>query len=370
MPNPYSDSLLMDALRGSLSNAESFGRGFAVAPVGLLGDIEGLLRKGVNLSFGRGGVNVSETPVLPTTEGLLSSIPRITPRRMETAGMEQIGSAANPRGPINLGRAVASLPSDVARAGREFMSAGQPARVVPPSVVRQMDMPVNLPTSQEFLKAVQNEPSAQITEQGLLMNLKRMQTPQQSGLESVRSGVFYLPEGQASNLKHYKGKLSYGGTEPIEGQTLYKNPLFVKGATGGKAPENAYDQLLGKGAYETMRADALRVRHPDLISDRRYNLSDAITPEQFLEKYAPDLQGYGDYIFSNSRHGNQLPYALQEAAVAQQVRNAGHDAVIGYGKGRGDKGEFFSEVFDVRESHYPTPQGDYELMPQFEGLLK
>jgi hypothetical protein len=50
---------------------------------------------------------------------------------METAGMEQIGSAANPRGPINLGRAVASLPSDVARAGREFMAAGQPARVVP-----------------------------------------------------------------------------------------------------------------------------------------------------------------------------------------------------------------------------------------------
>jgi hypothetical protein len=120
----------MDALRGSLSNAESFGRGFAVAPVGLLGDIEGLLRKGVNLSFGRGGVNVSETPVLPTTEGLLSSIPRMTAPRMETAGMEQIGSAANPRGPINLGRAVASLPSDVARAGKEFMAAGQPVRVV------------------------------------------------------------------------------------------------------------------------------------------------------------------------------------------------------------------------------------------------
>ena len=131
--NPYSDTLLMDALRGSLSNAESFGRGFAVAPVGLLGDIEGLLRKGVNFSFGRGGVNVGETPVLPTTEGLLSSIPRMTPRRMETAGMEQIGSAANPRGPINLGRAVASLPSDVARAGKEFLAAGQPARVVSPS---------------------------------------------------------------------------------------------------------------------------------------------------------------------------------------------------------------------------------------------
>jgi hypothetical protein len=47
--------------------------------------------------------------------------------------MEQIGSAANPRGPINLGRAVASLPSDVARAGREFLqTTAQPMYMVSP----------------------------------------------------------------------------------------------------------------------------------------------------------------------------------------------------------------------------------------------
>lgn len=369
--NKYSDSLLMDALRGSLSNAESFGRGFGVAPVGLLGDVNALAREYITPRLPANVQGLLQSmPSAPTTESILSAIPRMTAPRMESSGMEQIGAAANPRGPINLGRAVASLPSDVAKAGQEFLAAGQPARVVPPNVVRQMDMPVNLPTSQEFLNAVTQEPSAAITPEGLLMNVKRQQTPKQSGLESVRSGVFYLPEGQAANLKHYKGKTAYGGTEPIEGQTLYKNPLFIKGATGGKAPENAYDSLLGKGAYEQMRSDALRVRHPDLIKDPRYNLSDALTPEQFLSKYAPDLEGMGDYIFSNSRQGNQLAYALQEAAVAQKVRDAGHDAVIGYSKGRGNKGEFFSEVFDVREKNYPTPQGDYELMPQFEGLIK
>ena len=150
--NPYSDSLLMDALRGSLSNAESFGRGFAVAPVGLLGDIEGLLRKGVNFSFGRGGVNVGETPVLPTTEGLLSSIPRMTAPRMETAGMEQIGAAANPRGPVNLGRAVASLPSDVARAGKEFLeTTAQPMYVYRPSTPLKIDPTVGTRYEREFL---------------------------------------------------------------------------------------------------------------------------------------------------------------------------------------------------------------------------
>jgi hypothetical protein len=70
-------------------------------------------------------------------------------------------------------------------------------------------------------------------------------------------------------------------------------------------------------------------------------------------------------IIRNSGKGNQLRYALQENIIANAVRNAGHDAVLGYGKGRGDKGEFFSEVFDVRESMYPTPEGDFDLMPQF-----
>ena len=136
--NKYSDSLLMDALRGSLSNAESFGRGFAVAPVGLLGDINALAREYITPRLPANVQGLLQSmPSAPTTESILSAIPRMTPRRMETAGMEQIGSAANPRGPINLGRAVASLPSDVTKAGQEFLAAGQPARVVPPSIARE-----------------------------------------------------------------------------------------------------------------------------------------------------------------------------------------------------------------------------------------
>ena len=81
----------------------------------------------------------------------------------------------------------------------------KPMQIVPPSVARQIDMPVNLPTSQEFMTAVKNEPSAQITEEGLLLNLTRRQKPEQAGSESVRTGVFYLPEGQKKNLTHYKG---------------------------------------------------------------------------------------------------------------------------------------------------------------------
>jgi len=249
------------------------------------------------------------------------------------------------------------------------LAQGSRSQIVPSNVAREIQMPVNLPTSKEFIKAVENEPSAQITEEGLLLNLKRLQNPEQSGMESVRTGVFYLPEGQSANLKHYKGKTGYGGAEPIEGETLYKNPLFVKGATGGKAPEVAYDQLNGKGAYQAMRDDVLKSYGYNDNQSKKVESVQAI-----LEKYngldSEDAYNMAYNIVSNSKTGNTLPYAIQENIVANSVRNAGHDAVLGYGKGRGDKGEFFSEVFDVREAAYPTKYGDYELMPSFEEKRK
>jgi hypothetical protein len=251
-------------------------------------------------------------------------------------------------------------------------------------------------------------------------------------------------------MKYYGGGNAYGGTEKISGETLYKNPLFVKGATGGKAPEAAYEQIMGKDALKTMQADVnsiissygsgnvkiivdgvatdspvasriLRmggnpetfiesmqtklnaqkqalekaskeevlpgVSEYDMakmdldstlsiideaksyvgkrISNRQSTVVDV---ENFLEKYAPDLSGYADYIIGNSKQGNQLKYALQEAAVAQKVRDSGYDAVLGYSKKRtGDP--VLSEVFDVREAIYPSTSGDYRLMDKFEGLL-
>ena len=110
-----------------------------------------------------------------------------------------------------------------------------------------------------------------------------------------------------------------------------------------------------------MRHDALNVNngrrmtsHPDKGPD----------VETFLEKYAPELSGYGQYIIDNSSKGNQFAYALQEAAVASAVRKAGHDAVLGYSKGK--SGPFLSEVFDVRESHYPDKFGGSRV---WESLL-
>jgi hypothetical protein len=254
----------------------------------------------------------------------------------------------------------AGAPKAAQMAENYMVNQGFMPSIVPPSVANEMGMATKLPADDIFKQAVANTPTARITDEGLYINVMRKQKPEQAMTESVRSGVFYLPEG-STNIKHYGGSTSYGGTDKITGETLYKNPLFVKGATGGKAPEAAYTQLTDKDQFKLLQADVMKaISGPQ---DIKYDLV-----EQFLNKHAPDLSGYASYIYDNSRKGNQLRYALQEAAVAQKVRDAGYDAVIGHSKGK--QGPFISEVFDIRESHYPNRYGDFELNPKFQEMYQ
>ncbi len=237
------------------------------------------------------------------------------------------------------------------RLGGLLADAYNPMGIVSPAVASSLKTVRNLPPDELFQQAVAGTPGARITDQGLAMRVQRGQMPNQSLMPSVRGGVFYLPEG-AAQAKHYgTGKTGYGGPEKIAGETVIANPLFVKGATGGKAPEAAYDSLFGKGAYQAMRSEAIKsyggygARPSDKL----------VAVDNFLSKYAPELQDQAEYIVKNSQQGNQLAYALQEAAVGSAVRSAGHDAVLGYSKGK--KGPFISEVFDVREMNYPDKFG-------------
>lgn len=235
--------------------------------------------------------------------------------------------------------------------------------IVPYEVAKNIQMETKLPSSMEFASAVQNTPGARITEDGLAIRLQRNQVPQQAGQESVRTGVFYLPEG-STNTRYYKNATAgYGGKEEIIGETLLKNPLFVKGATGGKAPEMAFDAINGKGALKGLDEDVSRiVSGSSFIRQKDPALFREMVGE-FLQKYGSD-PATASYIIDNSQKGNQLKYALRENAIANTVRNAGHDAVLGYSKGK--KGNFFSEVFDVRELDYPTVKGDFRLNPMYE----
>jgi hypothetical protein len=78
------------------SNLESLTRGGVASVIGAGGDLESFGRMGINKLYGAGGVNVSETPVLPTSTDILGMMPRGTATRPETAGMEELGGYMTP----------------------------------------------------------------------------------------------------------------------------------------------------------------------------------------------------------------------------------------------------------------------------------
>lgn len=234
--------------------------------------------------------------------------------------------------------------------------AGTSLGIVPVDVAKKL----NFKTAEhpEILKqAAENTPAASIDADGhLVVNVIRRQMSDQAGNDSVRGGVFYSPSGNEKGTWNGKNNY-YGGSEKITGDTAYKNPLVVKGKEGGEAPAAAYDQLLGKGSYRSMTKDVNNVTTSGVIYGYDKKLEMA---SDFLNKYAPEISNMAEYIVKNSPHGNQLSSALSEAAIASAVRKAGHDGVIGY-TGKRPK---ISEIYDVRENRYPSPEGDYSVHPE------
>ena len=226
---------------------------------------------------------------------------------------------------------------------------GKPQFSIGPDQVKDLPYESKFPETREFTEAVKNTEGAKMTEDGLVINAVRWQSPDQEGQESLRTGVFYLPANDP-NTKYYKGgKLGYGGTEKVEGEILVKRPIFVKGATGGKAPEAAYDEIKGKGAYKKMREDVLAQVYHYGRRTRGDDIAGVLTDYGADENIAWEMA-------DRATKGNNLAYAVQENIVAHAVREAGYDAVLGFSKKK-DGSNFISEIFDVREITYPS-QGE------------
>jgi hypothetical protein len=241
--------------------------------------------------------------------------------------------------------------------------------IVPVAAAKKLKVEAKPPS--DLLKAVaENTEGTSIDADGhLIVNMVRSQHPDQEMAESVRGGVFYLPKGD-KNARHYNGTTgnNYGGAQAIEGETAFKNPLLVKGATGGKAPEAAYNQLMGdKKAYAALNTDVMEVVSASNWMKKKDPQAFYDLVNRFLDNHAPEMRDYADYILDNSKKGNQLRYALSEAAIASAARKAGHDGILGYSELRGANSgkQRISEIYDVRENRYPSPSGDYNVHPQF-----
>ena len=215
----------------------------------------------------------------------------------------------------------------------------------------------------DVLDAIKNTPGAELTPKGLKLDVVRYQPPDQAGGRAIRTGIFYLPTKKSPDQHYYsKGKAGYGGTDRFEGETIYRCPLVVKGATGGRCPEMAYDFILGKKAYEKMRSQVLK--DAPMPSRMVYWRSEKVDPKKQVEDLLKRFGGQPNFAYdieSNSTKGNTMMYAIQEHIVACEVRRGGYDSVIGYTKHKG--GFRLSEVFDLREEGYPWQphwKKDYE----------
>ncbi len=200
----------------------------------------------------------------------------------------------------------------------------------------------------EVQEAIKNTEGAVVTPEGLELDVVRYQKPEQAGGRAVRNGIFYLPEKKSPYAKYYHSKSNpyYGGAERFEGRTVYRNPLIVKGATGGSVPKQAYNFLLGDQSYEEMR---------DYINNKLYSpyvprIDLKTKVENILEKYGGN-KNFAYDIVDASKEGNQLQMAIIEHIIGAQARDDGHDAIIGYTKHKGTLR--LSEVFDLREEEYP-----------------
>ncbi|CAO0822432.1 hypothetical protein DFAR_3060005 [Desulfarculales bacterium] len=279
----------------------------------------------------------------------------------------------------NPSKLVEDAPQDIVNKflqGRKFgdleQKAGLPESLAPGKTGLALAKPEQRPEVEE---AIKNTEGAEFTPEGRLkLTVVRYQKPWQAGERAVRSGVFYLPESNSPNKKHYSGKSKiYGGEERFEGETEYRNPLIVKAATGGRAPELAYDAVNGKGAYEKMREEVLKVTRPGWVRVSDGKAAEVSRVEELLKKYGGNPNFAYDMV-EHSTKGNLLAYAIQEHIVAASLRDAHYDAVIGYGKAKG--APRLSEVFDLREEQFPWRdkwtekyEDFYEGRPESVGIL-
>ena len=241
----------------------------------------------------------------------------------------------------------------------------------------------------EFQAIAAGSPTAEVTPEGLKLGLERRQKPEQAGEPSVRGGVFYSPAG-GSQVKNYaRGTVDvrgeaplypiagapnrtvttpwYGGKQQITGEKVFRNPLIVRGGTGGRVPHKALEQLKGKdfAARINVEVDTF-VRAAGGVGNRipkTAKLAEDI--RAFLTKWGGDPEAADAIVGNATDSWNFMRNALKENIVGTIAQQRGYDSIIGILR-RGSRdlrqGERVTEVFDVLRRTYPVPGEKLTLM--------
>lgn len=319
--NQYSDSLLMDALRGSLSNLESLGRGAAVAPIGLLGDINALAREYVTPRLPQSVQGLLQAaPAAPTTEQILANIPRVSQPRMETSGMEQLGAAMNPRGPVDLARGAGRLAGS---AVNEAMVYGRgPLASITPQPMRA------LPPKQFVGKPLE----------GLLSRVDVGGRMEEFGTDQRLVDI-------AKDLVEKKGlvyspQLKYAEVDPDRAKRLADQYQMMQNNPSDPKVKRAYDAMINEtmDQYEALRKAGYKFdfmpESGDIYGNPRNAINDIVLNKRL--SVFPTEQGFGGPSAAKALEANPLLMRIGEKwggqdVTANDVFRAVHD-VFGHAK--------------------------------------
>jgi len=345
--NPYSSNLLADALRGSLSNAESLGRGAAVAPLGIFGDVNALAREYVTPRLPAKAQELLQSmPAAPTTEQILANVPRISSTRPETSGMEQLGAAMNPVGPVEVAKGVTKglgIYGNLAgNAINDAMVYGRgPLAKITPQPMR-MFIGENAKTWDKT--AAEN--AAKLEKAGIAPEEIWKETGVFRGPEGKwRQEISDVPSELLNNQKNFEGKLH----EVLNHQELYEKypslQYYDTDITSEIAlPEHMKKTLIGRGGGSFTEKDFV-TREPK-IEAKAYSNEDK---QALLHEIQHAIQSKEGFARGGSPgQGNNAPFI--------------------YGVGEADK-----QLKEVENLMEKTPYGSQqydELSKQHEKLTK
>lgn len=369
--NPYStSSILSEALRGSLSNAESLGRGFAVAPVGLLGDVNALARQYITPRLPQSVQGLLQSaPAAPTTEQILSNIPRMSQPRMETAGMEQLGAAMNPRGPVDLARGVGRVAGN---AINDAMVYGRgPLASITPQPMRMVDETAGLLASKPSFEVARRDASE-------IFGAGAERVMYKDSKSGGMMEVLAKPDGTASVLslevpETFRGK---GIGQSLQAQVMQDFPEMMGQVSSKAAAKTAY-RLGRRPPFE-----------PSATLDDVYKLMDEnssvnlVSPEM-QKRFMPEQPSFTYPQEEAMRLAQQraaLPVEqgglglLESNTAAERARAMGGKDAIHFSRTGGDfdvldSGQYAVAPFDAVGTHVGTKEAALDRFRNTVGTL-
>jgi len=328
---------------GSLSNLESLVRGGVAQIPGTAGDLEGLARMGINKSFGAGGVNVSPTPVLPTTTDILGMMPRVTTIRPESAGMEELGGYMAPA----FGKIAKPAVTGYAKlAGQEINAAmtGQPTRsllgdITPKPLMAvepqmQMAQAITKPKAEVsplgFYSAVEqqalNIPRKQGTGASFLNELAKGQDVKKYEMEAMGLDEFLKnkPNVTRQEVQDYIANNRINVQERQLGENIAEDPI---GIAQRKIVFDKYEPEI-QGLYNEMQQYETNIINARNLASKNYAEAHAALNKPGNPQPTPTPQDWDNYYAAKKEleRVNQIPLDSREFARKLNTLRDARDA--------------------------------------------